>query len=584
MKRLLFSLLLSGVSTISIYAQQEAKSFEGYFRNPLEGTLLPSANFAETRTNHLHSGVDIKTGGVEGKPLRAAADGYVCRIGIAPGGFGKVLYINHPNGTTTVYAHMQKFTPAIEKYVKAQRYKQKKHAIDIYLDANTFPVAKGDLIGYSGNSGSSAGPHLHYELRDAATQEPLNPVSTGVVKFKDDVAPTIAKLYYIEIDTVGGVPLNSRPRGVEVVRGANNVYALKDTAALDVGPRGYFVLEAIDRKNDTHNTMGIYRVAASIDGEPLFGFRLDRFGFPSTRYVNSLCHYAMQKGARNQFLRLALQENNRLPVYTKMKNRGAVILNDDRRHPVSIEVYDDAGNLSILNFVIRKRQQDRCFHADSDKEGIAVDCRKDFTAQLDGLTVTIPSGALYESLFFRQIKEDDPILKCKNQLFSPVYTIHDAGVPLHKSITISISSGDIPDHLKSGSCLGIVSADGTTISYMGGVYRDGAVSGNVSMFGRYCVVTDSVPPTITPNFNNDQDLRGKGSVSFTLKDDFSGIASFEGTIDGQWIIFESNASRTRITHFFDPEKVAYNGTKHTLELTVTDNKGNAKTLSRNFIR
>lgn len=575
-------------ASAGVSAQVGTQSLESYFRPPMDGVLIPSANFAETRSNHFHSGVDIKTGGVEGKPLYAAAGGYISRVNIAPGGFGKTIYINHPNGTTTVYAHMQRFTPTVEKYVKEQRYRKKKHAIDLYLTAETFPVAQGELIGYAGNSGSSAGPHLHYEVRDAATQEPINPVTFGVVKFKDDIAPTIVRLHYIEVDTVGIVPLNSAPRAIEVAKGAGNTYTLRDTSALTVGPRGYFVLEATDRKNDTQNTMGIYKVAATMDGEPLFGFALDRYNYSDTRYVNSLCHFTMQKGARNEFLRLALQTNNRLPVYTKMKNRGLVMPGDAERHPVSIEVYDDAGNMAVLNFTVRRRAGERTFHTESDTGGIAADCRKVFNATLDGLRVTIPEGALYESVFFRHRREEAPVIKGGNTAafppYSPVYTIHDAGTPLHRAFTVSIDVPGLPAELRPKACLGIVAADGANISHMGGAWKDGSVEGNVTLFGRYCVVADVTPPTVTPNFANGQDLRGKQTVSFTLKDDFSGIASFDATIDGQWIIFESNASRTIITHTFDPEKVAYNGNKHTIEITVTDNKGNRTDLKREFIR
>lgn len=231
MKKWISGLILLGYAAC---ATAQVKSYEGYFRAPMDGRLLPSANFAETRTNHLHSGVDIKTGGVEGKPIYAAADGYITRIGIAPRGFGRVLYINHPNGTTTVYAHMQRFTPEIEKYVTAQRYKQRKHAIDLYLNEQTFPVTKGQLIGYSGNSGSSSGPHLHYEVRDAATQNPINPITRRVVTMQDNIAPTIVRLHYIEVDTVRGVPLNAKPRAVEVAKRGGNRYTLKDTTALVV--------------------------------------------------------------------------------------------------------------------------------------------------------------------------------------------------------------------------------------------------------------------------------------------------------------------------------------------------------------
>lgn len=564
-------------------AQVGGKSLEGYFRNPLDGAVLPSANFAETRTNHFHSGIDIKTGGAAGKQLYAAADGFISRIGIVPGGFGRVLYINHPNGTTTVYAHMQRFAAAVEKYVAAERYRQKKHNVDIYLDAKTFAVKKGDPIGLSGNSGRSTGPHLHYEIRDVATQDPINPVTRGAIAMKDDIPPTIVRLHYIEVDTVNGVPLNSKPRAIGVVKASPAKYALKDT--LTVGPRGYFVLEATDRKNDTHNTMGVYRVSVGMDGEPLFGFALDRYSFADTRYVNSLCHYAMQKGSRNQMLRLALQENNRLSVFSKMKNRGLVMPGDPDPHAIMIEVEDDNGNVSTLDFSVRMRDADRRFHSPADAWGMKLDCFKPFEATVEGLTVTIPERALYEPVFYTHGMESAPALKnAKMPRFSPVYRIHDPSVPLHKTVTISIEAPELPVRLLEKACLGMVSADGSNISYAGGSYKDGRVTGSSSAFGRFCVVADTVPPTIVPNFTNGQDLRAKNSVTFTIKDNFSGVASFDATIDGQWIIFEQNVMNNTVTHFFDPAKIAYNGEKHQLVITVTDNKGNSTSLKREFTR
>ncbi|MCL2693257.1 MAG: M23 family metallopeptidase [Rikenellaceae bacterium] len=583
MKKLFLLLFLITVTTL--HAQVGTQSLEGYYRPPMDGVLLPSGNFGEVRSGRFHAGVDIKTGGVEGWPVYATAAGYVSRISVAPGGFGKAIYINHPNGTTTVYAHLQRFTPTIERHVTEQRYRLKRHAVELYPDAQTFPVAKGDLIGYSGNTGASAGPHLHYEVRDAATQEPLNLIARGALTLRDNIAPTIVRLHYIEVDTVGIVPLKSAPRAIEVVRTAGNRYTLRDREELALPPRGYFVIEVTDRKNDSQNTMGIYRVAMTKDDEPLFGFAIDRFAFSATRYAQSMHHFEMQRSARNQFVRLALQTNNRLPVYTKMRNRGLVTpAADERRHRVEIEVWDDAGNVSTLDFFVRRAEGSVRFYTDADTEGTPVDCRRRFSATLDGLRVTIPEGALYESIFLRHERDDEPDLRSTMTLYSSVYTLHDARTPLHSAINISIPVPNLPQELRSKACLGIVSADGATISYMGGAWNNGTVAGDVSMFGRYCVVVDSTPPTVTPSFVNGADLRGRRSVTFAINDDFSGIASYEATINGEWIALDANSGRTTLTHHFDNDRIAYNGGRHTLRLTVTDNRGNATTVTREFIR
>ncbi len=560
---------------ILVYSAVNAQDFKNYFLHPLDGQLLPSANFAETRVNHLHSGVDIKTGGVEGKPLHAAAQGYISRIGIAPRGFGNTIYIAHPNGTTTVYAHMQRFTPEVEKYVREQRYRTQKHNVDLYLGPDKYPVTQGQVIGYSGNTGTSTGPHLHYEVRDAS-QRPLNPVKIGAVTMTDNIAPTIVSLRYVALDTVGIVPVSAPPRRIEVVRTTGSRYALRDTAALQLSPNGYFVVEATDRKNSTSNTMGVYRASLLVDDSEQFRFTLDRFSFADTKYVNSLCYYSLQRGSRNQFLRLAVQSGNRLPIYSNLKNRGAVVLDDDMRHNVEIQLEDDSNNISTLRFSIRRTPKQGM----PVPEGRPVDRTRDFSSSIDGLSVTIPAGVLYDNILFSAACIELPDLK--GTTYSPVYSVGDASVPLHKPITVSVRADSVPVALRDKACLGLVMADGSGFTYAGGRWSEGRVTGNSSVFGRFVVTADQTPPTITPNFTDGADLKGRSSVSFTLKDDFSGISSFEGNIDGQWIIFEQRGGT--ITHHFDPEKVTYNGGKHVMRLIVRDGKGNSATLSRQFVR
>jgi hypothetical protein len=568
MKR--FTVLLIILITNTLQAQD----FSNYFRPPLDGVLLSSGNFAETRSNHFHSGVDIKTGGVEGKPLRAAAKGYISRVCIAPRGFGKTIYITHTNGTTTVYAHMQRFTPTVENYLRTERYRTQKHDIDLFLTPEKFPVEQGELIGYSGNTGASGGPHLHYEVRDAATQKPLNPIKTGAVKMTDNIPPTLVKLYYIAVDTAGIVPVTAAPRTIEIVRKVGSEYVLKDTSALVIGPCGYFVIEATDRKNGTQNTMGVYRTAVEMDGAALFGFRLDKFGFADTRYVNSLCYYPLQRGARNQFLRLARQEGNLLPVYSG--GSGAVVLGDDGRHTILIEAEDDTGNIARLRFAVRREARGGM----PVPEGRIVDRRHAFSHSDGGLKVTIPAGALYDNMFLSVSHEDAPAMR--GTRYSPVYSVGSPQVPLHKAMTVSLRADSLPADLQAKACLGLVTADGKGLTYAGGRWSDGWVTGGSSVFGKFVVTADTTAPTVTPNFTDGADLAGRRSVAFTMRDDFSGIASFEGNIDGQWIIFERQGNT--ITHNFDPEKITYNGGKHTLRLTVRDAKGNATTLSRGFTR
>lgn len=542
---------------------------------PMGGVLLPSANFAETRPNHLHSGVDVKTGGVEGVPVMAAADGYVSRIGVAPRGFGNTIYVTH-KGVTTVYAHLQRFAPRIAEVLKQERYKQKKSALDVYPDAARIPVKRGDIIGYSGNTGSSQGPHLHYEVRDAATQQTMNPVKLGAISFTDNIAPTIVKLHYIEVDSVGVVPVSSPRRTFEVVRGAEGAFSLRQTTPLLLAPNGYFVLEATDRKNGTANTMGIYRVEMSFDGAPTFGFQLDKFAFDQTKYVNSLCHYAMQLGSRNQMLRLAVQQGNLLPVYTH--RGGAIILHDDARHRVNIEVEDDSGNISRLAFDVQLREPTAERFT---VEGETVDCTRETRLQRDGLRIVIPAGVLYESIFLDI--ENTPGTTIKPPHYSTVWRVGTAQTPLHRPITVALRADSLPAGLRGKACLGLVSSNGTEFSYAGGTWKDGWVETRSGTFGRFVVAVDDQSPTITVSFADGANLAGRGSFNVAVSDNLSGAASVEGYIDGQWIILEQKWGT--YTHFFDPSHFSYgSAARHTLLLKAVDGKGNTATLQRTFVR
>lgn len=231
MRRLLISALLLCSAPVS--AQHLAP--EDYIFPLRDVAGLYSANFGEMRPNHFHSGIDIKTDGVTGKPVLATADGYISRIAVTPGGYGRAIYITHPNGTTSVYGHLSKFRDDIEKYVHEERYRTRRNSINLYPPADRFPLKQGEQFAWSGNTGSSAGPHLHFEIRDSRTQRTLNTISSGVIRTRDDIPPRLVKLYYVEVDSVRGVPVHARPRPVELVEKTPGRYALKQEGALSVG-------------------------------------------------------------------------------------------------------------------------------------------------------------------------------------------------------------------------------------------------------------------------------------------------------------------------------------------------------------
>ena len=407
MRRLLISALLLCSAPVS--AQHLAP--EDYIFPLRDVAGLYSANFGEMRPNHFHSGIDIKTDGVTGKPVLATADGYISRIAVTPGGYGRAIYITHPNGTTSVYGHLSKFRDDIEKYVHEERYRTRRNSINLYPSADRFPLKQGEQFAWSGNTGSSAGPHLHFEIRDSRTQRTLNTISSGVIRTRDDIPPRLVKLYYVEVDSVRGVPVHARPRPVELVEKTPGRYALKQEGALSVGGRGYFILEATDRKNDVSNTFGLWRIREFADEDPIFELRIDGFAFDQTRYCNAVTHYPMQVASRNEVIRLTRLDGCIDDFYPVLKNQALLTPSEGQSQQIRIEAEDDSGNRSILEFRTIRQPAQRDFRAVCDSTALIVDNRRPFSHTAGEASVHIPAGVFYEPLFFSQSPSSLPSIR-----------------------------------------------------------------------------------------------------------------------------------------------------------------------------
>ncbi len=564
-----------------------------YYRSPLDIPIYLSANFGEIRVNRFHTGIDIKTEGVTGKPLHAAADGHIARVTVAPTGYGRALYIAHPNGTTTVYAHMDRFTPAVEEFLKAERYRLKRSDIDAFPDAGRFPVKKGDVIGAAGNSGSSTGPHLHFEVRQSATSRTLNTVTRGwiVTAEPDAIAPRIVRLHHIDVDTIAGVPVHSRPRSHEVTRNADGSYSLARDVPLRAGPTSYFVIEATDRRGDVTNTFGIRAARLTVDGDVRVAFDKDGLLFEEARYACPSVLYPVQRNARwgHEAVMLALRGSNRLGMYKKVTGRGAITFGTgtgggsegEAAKNIRIDVEDDAGNISTLTFTV---EPDPRYVPQERPAGRATSLYGNFAHSADGLSVSIPREALWEPIFYTQQVVTPTVAPRADSIrpLSPIYRTGDGTSPLNSAMRLAIAAVDLPSEQRSGACLASVSAAGN-LSYAGGTWSGGSVNGSSRDMGTFCVVVDSTAPLLRASFAAGADLSRAASVTITATDNFSGIASFTGSIDGEWIPFERHASRGQYVHTFDAERLRTGG-NHTLEFTARDGAGNTTTLRRTFVK
>ncbi|MBO5276229.1 MAG: M23 family metallopeptidase [Alistipes sp.] len=553
-----------------------------YYDYPLRNVAgYYSANFGEMRPNHFHAGTDFKTDGVEGKPVVAVADGYVSRVSQSPTGYGLALYVTHPNGTTSVYGHLSRFRKDIADFVFSERHRLKQSRVDLYCQADQFPVKRGEEIARSGNTGSSQGPHLHFEIRDAKTQKTLNIISQGIVTPKDDISPYIMKVHYVEVDTVRGVPCHSKLATYAVHKADANTYRTAQKSPIKVGRKGYFIVETSDRKNDVANTYGVYNMVAKLDGKAIFEYRNDGFPFDLSRYCNAVSHYPIQRRSRNEVMRAAMLQGGTKYFYPTLVNRGVVTTAEGEERKMEFVITDDCGNTSTLAFDIAGKSNDACFKGEVAEDAIIVEYNRDFAHKVDDvLSVVIAKGSLYESIAL-DIERSDVAIKADStiKVLSPAYRIHDDNTPLQKSIGL-VFTQDVEERLQPYTVMASVSSGGY-IYYSGGRYRHNRLTARTSSFGTFCLVADMTPPTIRPQFEDGQDCRGRDRIAFRLSDNFSGVSSYNVYIDGKWVAIDYARSRAWVN--LKAEGIS-GGKSHNIEIVVKDACGNTAKWQGTIIR
>lgn len=581
MKRLLtITALLLTLTTPRATAQ--LLQDDGEYAYPLLGvSRLYSANFGEMRPDHFHSGIDIKSDGVEGKAVVAIADGYVSRIVDTPSGYGRALYIVHPDkGTTSVYAHLCRFRHDIDSMVMAKRYRHRQNSLELSCPAERYPVERGDTIGYSGNSGNSFGPHLHFEIRNTASQRTLNLVSEGIVEMEDSTPPTINALYFIATDTVAGAPRHAAPQRIALKRTAKGVYQANADSPIQLGGNsGHFILDVTDRKDGVWNRFGVWRVAAEVDGQPHFEYRMDGYTFDVTRYCNAVSYYPMQIRARSEVIRLARLDGNLHQFYPTLRDDGVIRLADSVVRTVRITAEDDCHNRSIIELEVTgggKVKMPRL--ADT----VVINRKHRFFIEHGDIRLSIPKRALYESTHFHggvvnlAIPHDSTLIH-----LSPVYQILDEGTPLHRAASLSIR-GFVPEELQPHTAIATLSPKGK-ISHIGGICHNSVTTANIRQGGAFWIVADTVAPRITPRFSEGADMRNHPTLTFEVKDNFSGIKEYNAYIDGKWVPLEYSPTRHTMTYRFDRLHPIGSG-EHLVVLFVDDCCGNSAVSKCRFSR
>ncbi len=552
MKKILIAFIV--LLSFTMTAQEKLPSLH----RPMNIPLVLSGNFGELRSNHFHSGLDFKTQGKTGFKIYCAADGYVSRVLVSPWGFGRAVYVVHPSlGLVTVYGHLQSFNTNINKIVKAEQYKQESFRVDMEFQPGEIPVKKGEVLAYSGNAGSSGGPHLHMDVRDLATGDALDPMPYFKSLIKDDVKPEVRAIALY-------------PHGGMVDDTIAAAYRSGDDILKPFTAWGKVVpgIKAYDRMTGVSNIYGIKFLTLTVDGKEVYSRMIDRFSFDDTRALNTLVNYPDR--LKNSWVMTTLiPQNNLLSNMITTENGGVLDINEEREYKCQYVMRDEFGNKSSVSFVIIGK---RCDIPKEEPNGILFRYNEENKYNKDGLFVNFPVETFYNDLYFNVASSYIEGYRSK------VYKIGDIEVPLHKSYDLKIRLTKDTEADKLKYC--IVKINGKRKSAVATKYENGVVSTKVNQFGRYAVTIDKTAPKIMA-------LRKarwskQGNIRFKISDDLSGIESFRGEIDGKWTLFEYDGKTATISYKLESSRVA-KGKTHKVKITVIDACGNSTTVSESFV-
>jgi len=549
---------------------------KGYFSSPLNIGLSVNGSFAEIRSNHFHSGIDFPVQQKEGLPVFAVADGVISRIRVSPIGFGKALYIDHPNGFTSVYAHLQRYNDTLTSYIHTNQYRLKSFDVDLFpMNRKEFiHVKKGQLIGYAGNSGSSGGPHLHFELRNTKTERVINPMHFGF-NITDNYPPFIdfIKIYPDNENSLIGSSNEVTRFNVKKAGAREYRLATKDTLSL----MGNFSIgvQAFDFHHNQSNRNGFYSISMFADDSNFFSMVCDSFAFAESRYINASIDYAANYNSGNRILKSKKLPGNQLSFFKTDKSDGVLTFTDGEIHEIRITVGDLAGSEVTLRFWVKSHKPEGYVQVPAIQgadTAVFFKYNKINAFENKELKVELPAGSLYEDLVFRY--RSTPGGK---GLFSDIHYLHSAEVPIHNRIKVSVKASELPQSMRTKALLVRIDREGKR-NPAGGSYEKGYVTSTVNIFDGYAIVIDTIAPVIKPYSGNST---SQTSLKFTVSDNFSGINSYYGEVNGKWALVEWDPKNKLMEYNFD--EVTQPG-KNEFTLYLEDDKGNKSSYSTTFTK
>jgi murein DD-endopeptidase MepM/ murein hydrolase activator NlpD len=538
-----------------------------YFRSPLDIPAAIAGSFGELRPNHFHSGIDFRTQQKEGLPVFACADGFISRIKISTGGYGKSIYIDHPNGFTTVYAHLQAANSDVQKVIVAEQYDKKSYEIELFPKPQEIIVKKGDLLGYSGNTGSSGGPHLHFEIRDTKTEFVINPLFFGFDKsFVDTKAPNVAGLMAYSMNDLSNINGSSKPIALNLSLQKDGTFlSSKIVATGTVG----FAINAFDLSDGNYGKNGIFKTEAFLNGALIYSYAFDSFSFDETKHINSFIDYTIYKSQKQRYQKMFVGNLYPKNVVKTLRNNGNISVTNNFALNYKLILHDFNGNKTIVNIPISYGLQLVKNPKIIKKTPYFLKSKNENSYTKDNISVYIPENAFYEDFYLNfDVKE--------NQL-----TLHDNAVALSEPVGITFDVSSIPALDREKMFIGNI--DGSQVDYISTTKKDNLFTVKTKKLGKFALAKDEIAPTIyKPNFVDGANLESQAILKIFISDNLSGVASYNAYLNGKWILMEYESKLNRLTHNLS-DNIFVEG-RNDFKLIVKDNMGNTTAFESYFTK